>query len=533
MKSDLDAWQRLIKRTQERLGAAPGGGTYETLIETSEDPGRTFISFPLCFEEERKIREKCDVPAVCLHVEQGPERTRFRVLIEDRSLSDIFELEPLTSIEAAEKVAQLIVDACVIPLVPKAPSTGSAATELLRAELLRAGKGYEYRKVPIPRYDGDESNLKDIDWLIATFGHQRNQRVDHRQEQLVRARFGDEDFDFLQSEDLWFVLNNVPTLRVLEKAIEEGLVPASTLEDYVSVEAEREGYKRTQALYQEKGLQVGGQKDYRADGFWRHARPLFAYDPVRGLYYLSIAKEPVMDEFERPYIELLGDVAARRGGIVVEIGFGMGISAGAVQERLNKVRIAHPGEPVAHVVIEYNQEIAALARKWAAWQRVPVVVLEGDWQNQIRLIPDGILTGALSDPYPMNPSEKHKDAALSLREIHRCLRPDGVSVHYGDSQYNLFEEEYQLARSAGFSFFGGVTSSFGKHLSTGEYYTKGLRMLVPMLRKDSSYQGVSPERRELNAAEKREVLKKVFVETSSSWSRRGSLRGLGGREVRD
>ena len=108
MKSDLDAWQRLIKRTQERLGAAPGGGTYETLIETSEDPGRTFISFPLCFEEERKIREKCDVPAVCLHVEQGPERTRFRVLIEDRSLSDIFELEPLTSIEAAEKVAQLM-----------------------------------------------------------------------------------------------------------------------------------------------------------------------------------------------------------------------------------------------------------------------------------------------------------------------------------------------------------------------------------------------------------------------------------------
>ena len=30
-----------------------------------------------------------------------------------------------------------------------------------------------------------------------------------------------------------------------------------------------------------------------------------------------------------------------------------------------------------------------------------------------------------------------------------------------------------------------------------------------------------------------EVLKKVFVETSSSWSRRGSLRGLGGKKVRD
>jgi guanidinoacetate N-methyltransferase len=533
MKSDLDPWQRLIKRTQERLGETAGGGSYETLIETSEDPGRTFISFPLCFEEERKVREKCDVPAVCLHVEQGAGKTQFRVLIEDRSLSDIFEVAGVNTVDEAERLAHLVVDACVIPLVPKAPSTGGVATELLRAELLRANKGYEYRKVPIPRYDGDEGNLKDIDWLVSTFAHHRNRRVEHMGEQLVRARFGNEDFDFLKSEDLWFVLNNVPTLRVLEKAIDEEIVPRSILDDYVSVEAEREGYKRTQALYQEKGLQVGGQKDYRADNFWRHARPLFAYDPVRGLYYLSIAKEPVMDEFERPYIELLGDVAARRGGIVVEIGFGMGISAGAVQNRLNKVRIARPNEPVAHVIIEYNQEIAALARKWAAWQRVPVVVLEGDWANQIRLIPDGILTGALSDPYPLNPSEKHKDAALSLREIHRCLRPDGVSVHYGDSQYNLFDEEYQLARAAGFSFFGGVTSSFGKHLSTGEYYTKGLRMLVPMLRKDSAYQGKEPERLTLTADEKRDVLKKVFAETSSSWSRRGSLRGISGREVRD
>merc|ERR1719164_156499 len=71
--------------------------------------------------------------------------------------------------------------------------------------------------------------------------------------------------------------------------------------------------------------------------------------------YLKIQGHPVMEEWERPYMARLAEIATSKGGRVLELGFGMAISATAIQTHT----IAE------HHIIEANNQQVERAKEWA------------------------------------------------------------------------------------------------------------------------------------------------------------------------
>lgn len=83
----------------------------------------------------------------------------------------------------------------------------------------------------------------------------------------------------------------------------------------------------------------------------------------------------VMMAWERPLMKRMADIAAARRGDVLEVGFGMGLCARAVQKH----------RPRSHTIVECHPQIAARARAWAEHQP-NVRILEGFWQEVVHTL---------------------------------------------------------------------------------------------------------------------------------------------------
>ena len=72
-------------------------------------------------------------------------------------------------------------------------------------------------------------------------------------------------------------------------------------------------------------------------------------------------------------MKAMADLTCRNGGHILEIGFGLGISASYIQQ--NNI--------TSHTIIEVHPEIYERACRWADEQTIPVHVYLGDWFNVI------------------------------------------------------------------------------------------------------------------------------------------------------
>ena len=197
---------------------------------------------------------------------------------------------------------------------------------------------------------------------------------------------------------------------------------------------------------------------------WRNAEPEFSCRDSSGTLCLTILGAPVMEDWELPYMEALADVACHAGGRVLEVGYGLGLSAQAIEDRLVRITPAptptptpspsptptlaaavatQPGDvigalassitPPEHVVIEANAEVAGLARRWAATAKAPTTVLEGFWQEETRGLADGSFDGILFDVYPLTSEEVIDGECDSFfATAARLLRRGGCLTFYFD-----------------------------------------------------------------------------------------------------
>lgn len=155
---------------------------------------------------------------------------------------------------------------------------------------------------------------------------------------------------------------------------------------------------------------------------------------------LKILGEPVMEDWETPYMKELSDIACRNGGVILELGFGMGISADFIQKNaISK-----------HIIIEANHDVAEKAREFGRMATHDVEVLEGFWEEVIDRIPDESIDGILFDTYPLSDKELYQNHFFFFPYAYKKLKKGGILTYYSDEEKDFGEVHLRKLTEAGF-----------------------------------------------------------------------------------
>lgn len=158
---------------------------------------------------------------------------------------------------------------------------------------------------------------------------------------------------------------------------------------------------------------------------------------------LRIAGHPVMEDWETSYMKRLAEIASFRGGSVLELGYGMGISAGFIE--------SNP-DVDSHCVIECHPDVAAKAlidfRDSVDKSRFHL--LSGFWQDITPKLADGSFDGILFDTYPLTEEEVHSNHFWFFEEAHRLLKKGGILTYYSDEAENFSTKHLLKLKEAGF-----------------------------------------------------------------------------------
>jgi guanidinoacetate N-methyltransferase len=157
-------------------------------------------------------------------------------------------------------------------------------------------------------------------------------------------------------------------------------------------------------------------------------------------HQLKIFGFEVMDDWETPYMEVLAEIACTKGGTILELGYGMGISAKFIQQ--------HPIKK--HIIIEANKEVADLARKFASESKIETIVLEGFWEEKINEVSDDSVDGILFDTYPLEERELYQNHFNFFPYAFAKLKPGGIFTYYSDEVAGLSDVHIKTLEKSGF-----------------------------------------------------------------------------------
>lgn len=157
---------------------------------------------------------------------------------------------------------------------------------------------------------------------------------------------------------------------------------------------------------------------------------------------LRIAGHPVMEDWEINYMEKLADIASAKGGVILELGYGLGLSAKAIQSHTIQ----------AHYVIECHPDVVARCAKdfHYAIGANRLHILSGFWQDITPLLKDETFDGILFDTYPLSEEEIHSNHFWFFTEAYRLLKPGGVFTYYSDEVDNFSDKHLSKLKTAGF-----------------------------------------------------------------------------------
>jgi hypothetical protein len=182
---------------------------------------------------------------------------------------------------------------------------------------------------------------------------------------------------------------------------------------------------------------------------WMNAKAEFSLTED-GEEVLVIRGLEVMRGFEKPYMATLARTAARGGGKVLNVGYGIGF----IDEEIERLRCEFPVSE--HHIIELNAEVVERALKWREGQphREKIFIHQGDWQDVLeRLARQGVVFDSVAyDAFPLEKQELHRDFVPFLESVLRLKavkEGTGLITFYMDSPDGFGLRFTQYAKSLG------------------------------------------------------------------------------------
>jgi guanidinoacetate N-methyltransferase len=162
---------------------------------------------------------------------------------------------------------------------------------------------------------------------------------------------------------------------------------------------------------------------------------------------LRIAGHPVMEDWELSYMKRLAKIASSKGGKVLEIGYGLGLSTKAIQ--FHGIR--------EHFLIECHPEVITrtISDMNNAIRENSFHVLTGFWEDITPTLKDDLFDGILFDTYPLSEEEIHANHFWFFDEAYRLLKPGGVLTYYSDEVKDFSDKHLKKLLDAGFKK-GGI-----------------------------------------------------------------------------
>ncbi len=194
---------------------------------------------------------------------------------------------------------------------------------------------------------------------------------------------------------------------------------------------------------------------------------------------LRIGDWQVMRRWETPLMKVLAREASAHHGDILEVGFGMGISADEIIS--NGCR--------SYTVIEAHPKVADLARKWADRQATRVQIIEAYWQDVVPNL-DASYDGVLFDTYPMSRRERHKNHFAFIPVAPGLLRDGGLLTLYSDETIDFRRQHLKLLLTH-FDEVKLIKVTGLRPPSDCEYWRSNL-MVIPVARKGSRSDRLSP-----------------------------------------
>jgi len=171
---------------------------------------------------------------------------------------------------------------------------------------------------------------------------------------------------------------------------------------------------------------------------WLENKAIFTDDS------LLIKGYQVMQKWEVPYMKELAGIATSNGGHVLELGFGLGISAGFIQQS-PKIK--------KHTIIEAHPDVVKYAFRLypKPLKSRRMNILQGFWEDVTPMLKDGIFDGILFDTSPLEQETVFFHFFPFFQEGSRLLKKGGIFTYFSDEAKEISSKHMQLLRQAGFN----------------------------------------------------------------------------------